>query len=182
MAKGKYETHVLPNLENITMWAQEGATIKTIAKLLRIDYSTFRRYLSEGEKGSAKYQALYTSFAEAAAIADDDVECALHKRATGYDYSEDTMEWKKDPETGEMKLILTKRVTRHVPPDPTSAMFWLTNRRPKKWNYKPVDQEKNEGKTGVIQLAAAVTEPVPTPEVMERLEGQFLEGEKSNGG
>ena len=28
MAKSKYETHVLPNLERIEKWAKEGATAK----------------------------------------------------------------------------------------------------------------------------------------------------------
>ena len=42
MAKSKFETHVLPNLERIEQWAREGATAKDIAKKLRIAYSLVR--------------------------------------------------------------------------------------------------------------------------------------------
>ena len=48
MAKSKYETHVLPNLDKIIKWAKAGATAKEIAANLHIAYSTFRKYLDEG--------------------------------------------------------------------------------------------------------------------------------------
>ena len=43
MAKSKYETHVLPNLERIEKWAKEGATAKDIAaKLGTQNYARLR--------------------------------------------------------------------------------------------------------------------------------------------
>ena len=58
MAKSKYETHVLPNLDKIIKWAKDGATAKEIAANLHIAYSTFRKYLDEGQEGDERYAAL----------------------------------------------------------------------------------------------------------------------------
>lgn len=42
-------------------------------------------------------------------------------------------------ETGSDKLIVTKRVVKHVPPDTTAQIFWLKNRRPEQWRDKQKD-------------------------------------------
>lgn len=65
MAKSKYETHVLPNLDKIIKWAKDGATAKEIAANLHIAYSTFRKYLDEGQEGDERYAALSAAFAQA---------------------------------------------------------------------------------------------------------------------
>ena len=57
MAKSKYETHVLPNLDKITAWAEAGATIKEIAGKLKIAYSTLRKYVDLGQDGDERYMA-----------------------------------------------------------------------------------------------------------------------------
>ena len=57
MAKSKYETHVLPNLDKIIKWAKDGATAKEIAANLHIAYSTFRKYLDEGQEGDERLLA-----------------------------------------------------------------------------------------------------------------------------
>ena len=51
MAKSKYETHVLPNLEKVEAWARAGATAKDISAKLNIAYSTFRNYVDLGQQG-----------------------------------------------------------------------------------------------------------------------------------
>ena len=175
MAKGKYETHVLPNLEKITKWAAEGATNKDIAKKLKIAYSSFRGYLASAEKGEAKYQALLEAFAEGTAVADDEIETALHDRAKGIVYFEEVYERKKNEQTGEHELVLVRRTKRYIPPDPTSAMFWLTNRRPKKWKYKQEAINDDDSETGVIELGTPAPEPVPSQEVMDQLERKFAD-------
>ena len=53
-------------------------------------------------------------------------------------------------------------MTKFIPPDPTSAMFWLTNRRPDRWKYKPepVGDDEDEG-SGVVMLAPVMENPGP---------------------
>lgn len=50
------------------------------------------------------------------------------------------------------KLIVTKRVTKHVPPDTRAAMFWLTNRRPDAW--KSESRIEHSGKIDTTSLPA----------------------------
>lgn len=151
--KSKYETHVLPNLEKIVRWAEEGATAKDIAAKVKIAYSTFRKYLDAGEQGDERYTALSEAFARACAVSDDAIETALFQRAHGIEYEEKTFETKLDKQTGEYVEVCTKRVTKYIPPDPTSAMFWLTNRRPERWKYKPESGgDSNDSGGGVIMM------------------------------
>ena len=166
MAKSKYESHVLPNMDRIIAWAKSGATAKDIAAKLKIAYSTFRKYVDDGENGDERYAALSAAFAQARAVSDDEIETALFDRARGITYDERTYELVRNEETGELEERCTKRIRKYIPPDPTSAMFWLTNRRPDRWKYRPEpvgDDEK--GSTGVVELPPVMKAPKPPREV-----------------
>lgn len=160
MAKSKYETHVLPNLDKITAWAEAGATIKEIAGKLKIAYSTLRKYVDLGQDGDERYMALSEAFTRACEVADDQVEAALFKRACGFEYTETKREQKVDRFGNIVELVTT--TNKVIPPDPTSAMFWLTNRQPGKWSYKPQEQpEEDESGSGVVVLAPVMENPGP---------------------
>ena len=59
-----------------------------------------------------------------------------------------------------MELVTT--TNKVIPPDPTSAMFWLTNRQPGKWSYKPQEEpEEDEDGSGVVVLAPVMENPGP---------------------
>ena len=164
MAKSKYESHVAPYLDKIARWAEKGATQKEIAKKLKLGESTFKKYLALGEKGEQPYVDLVDCFAQACEVPDDNVEAAMYKRACGITYNEDVYATQVDKE-GNEKIVLVKRTTKYVPPDPTSAMFWLTNRRPDRWKYKPepTGGEDDNG-TGVVALPAVMPLPLPPKE------------------
>lgn len=156
MAKGKYETHVLPYLDKIAAWAAAGATEREIAGKLHIACATFRRYLDGGAGGEERYAALSAAFAGACQGPDDAVEAALYRRACGYRYTEVTEGEKLDKDG--VIHTLTKTVTRDMPPDPTSAMFWLTNRRPGRWRHTP-EAAAEGGEDGGVVLLSPVMEP-----------------------
>ena len=63
------------------------------------------------------------------------VEDALLKSAVGFSYDEVTQEIVKTMEGTEQKKLV-KKVTKHVTPNATSAMFYLMNRAPKRWADK----------------------------------------------
>ena len=153
----KYETSVAPYLDRIASWLERGATAKEVASKLKIGESTIHKYLALGRKGEAPYIDLVECFQRACAEPDDHVEGALYKRACGYQYTEVTVEQKLD-KLGTVHA-LRKEVTRDVPPDPTSAMFWLTNRQPERWQYRKTkeDQEAKEG-GGVALIPAVIGE------------------------
>lgn len=160
MAKSKYETHVLPNLDKIAAWAEAGATIKEIAAKLKVSYSTLRKYVDLGQDGDERYMALSEAFTRACEVADDQVEAALFKRACGFEYTETKREQKLDRLGNIVELVTT--TNKVIPPDPTSAMFWLTNRQPGKWSYKPQEEpEEDEDGSGVVVLAPVMENPGP---------------------
>jgi len=95
------------------------------------------------------WRKLYPDFSEAIKRGRDRFDAlgvernALLKRALGYDYVETTKEARpvKDVVKGKVvitgyEMVVTKEVVKHVPPDPTSCMFWLQNRHKDRW--KPV--------------------------------------------
>ncbi len=166
MPANKFETHVAPHIDKIKKWLSQGATGKSVAKNLHISYDTFRDYRRRGEKGEEPYVLLSAAFAEAAKAPDDEVENALWKRACGIWYDEQTFETKWNDAEEAFVEVCTKRVRKYVPPDPTSATFWLTNRRPDKWKYRREVTEDGKGESGVIEMAAAAQEPTPPAELI----------------
>ena len=160
MSKSKYESHVEPKLTLIEAWARDGLTLQQIAHNLGIADSTLRAYRDKND-------ALAAALARGAEVVDVEVENALLKKAIGYDKTETTKELRKDPETGELRLVVTKIVTRHYPGDVTAQMFWLANRKRSVWSYKPQpDQEEQDGETGVVELPAAAEEPQPPSNIL----------------
>lgn len=161
MAKSKYETHVLPNLGKIEAWAKAGATAKEIAENLGIAYSTFRKYIDDGENGDERYSALSALYAHACEVPDKEVEASLYKLANGYtaqvaktfkikivEYDETT--GKKIREYEELRTGIDEV---HVPANVTAQMFWLANRVPDRWKYKPEAERKNDDEgTGVVMI------------------------------
>lgn len=152
MERGKYETHVLPNLENILTWARAGATYKDIAAKLNISYTSLRKYIDQGLGGDERYAALSGAFEAARLVSDEAIETALFQRARGMEYTEVKAGESINRSTGERE-VLTTRTTKFVPPDPTSAIFWLTNRRPERWSHRPTPPTGEDGgETGVVIL------------------------------
>lgn len=160
--KNKYETHVLPNLGKIEAWAKQGATAKEIAANLKIAYSTFRKYLEDGENGDERYSALSALYAQACEVPDKEVEASLYKLANGYtaqitktfkvkivDYDEKT--GRKIREREELRTGIDEV---HVPANVTAQMFWLANRAPSRWKYKPEAEGRGDGddNTGVVMI------------------------------
>ena len=89
------------------------------------------------------------SLKEGKQIADATVAQKLYHRAIGYEHPE----VKVFNNGGE---ILTHEVTKHYPPDPTAAIFWLKNRQPQMWRDKPVDEASADGKPIEIRIVDAV--------------------------
>lgn len=123
MAGGKYESVVKPKLTLVEKWARNGATDIEIAKRLGI-----------GETSLYKYKKLHLEFTEALTrgkeVVDTEVENSLLRRALGYEAIEKTEELING------RLVVTKKVTKHVAPDTTAMIFWLKNRMPGIWRNK----------------------------------------------
>lgn len=175
MGKSKYDTHVAPLLDKIKLWAEKGASQAEIAKKLGLGVSTFKKYLALGEKGEEPYVDLVDCLTRGNEVPDDEVQAALYKSAIGYNqkvaknfklkeviYDEDT--GRKIRET---EKLVTAYDEVHVPANVTAQMFWLANRRPEHWRYKPEPTQGEEsGGTGVVELPAVMEKPKPPEEVV----------------
>ncbi len=152
----KYEEKVGNRLTEIAEWTRQGATIKEIAGLLGVAYSTLRKYLDEGEAGNERYAPLWRTYEQAGREPDGAVEAALFKRACGYQYTEETEEERMDRDGN--VVVLHKKVVRDVPPDTKAAMFWLANNRRERWKYKPEESGEREDTDGGVVIMPPVME------------------------
>ncbi len=164
--KNKYTSHVAPYLDRITKWAQNGASQTEIADKLHLAASTFKAYLAKGDKGEEPYVDLSDCFRKAVEVPDDNVEAAMYKRSCGYEYEERVYKTFVNKDTLEEKEICVSRTVKQMPPDPTSMMFWLANRRPDKWRYRPEPTiNEDDGGTGIVELPAVMQKSTPPDEV-----------------
>jgi hypothetical protein len=120
--------------------ATSGATDVEIAAACSIPLGTFLNW----KNTKADFLA---ALRECKAIADELVVASLFSRAMGYSHPA-------------VKILSTKEgievvpYTEHYPPDPTSMIFWLKNRQPKKWRDAQRLEVDNVSKQ----------DPLPTPQ------------------
>lgn len=138
MAKAKYAEWLTPEgLLKIEGWARDGLIDREIANKIGISERTFTEWKS-------KFPIMSSVLKKGKDVIDRQVENALLKRALGYEYTETTREAVKDPDTGDVEMRVTKKVTKQVVPDTTAQIFWLKNRKPDKWRDKPGYEDTSE--------------------------------------
>jgi hypothetical protein len=91
------------------------------------------------------HESFYESMKSGKSLADANVVERLYKRATGYEYTEETEELAQHPDLTDVFVVkYKKRVKKEMPPDTGACMAWLKNRRPDKWREtKAVDINVN---------------------------------------
>lgn len=100
-----------------------GATNEKLAEFFKVSVATINNwknvhpeFLDAIKKGRDIYDT-------------ETVEKSLLDRANGYTHKEQKVFCNNGK-------IVTKEVDKHYPPDPTSMIFWLKNRNPKRWRDK----------------------------------------------
>jgi len=131
MAKSKYNKDFPLLAEG---YAREGMRDKDIAKKLGISEDSFYQY-------KKKYPEFSESLKRGKAPVDTEVENALLKRAKGYSYEEihqDVVDTGKRDENNNpiLKIKAIKKIKKQIAPDVTAQIFWLKNRKRKKWRDK----------------------------------------------
>lgn len=125
------------NLLRLSAWARDGLSDKQIAHNMGIAYSTFREW-------KAKYPAIAAALKFSKEVADIEVENALYKRAMGYTYKEITKELR------DKEIIITKEIYKHMPPDTTAQIYWLSNRKNDNWKRNPDKDERHSEPIEII--------------------------------
>lgn len=81
-------------------------------------------------------------------LADAEVADKLFQRAIGYSHPEVHI-------SNFQGVITQTPITKHYPPDPTSMIFWLKNRRPDLWRDKP-EASDDEQETLPVKVEISV--------------------------
>jgi len=123
----KYKAEYCDQAHKLTLL---GATDRQLADFFNVAESTINLWKLEHDDFS---ESLKLGKDEA----DSRVEESLYQRALGYSHSEE----KVFNQQGE---ILTHQTTKHYPPDSTSMIFWLKNRKPEEWR----DRQEHTGADG----------------------------------
>ena len=109
-------------VEQVEKLAKIGATEEQIAEFFEVTYQTIYNWKQSNE-------AFREAMLAGKEIADAAVERSLFQRATGYSHAEE----KIFCSNGE---VVRAESTKHYPPDATSCIFWLKNRKPDDWRDK----------------------------------------------
>jgi transcriptional regulator with XRE-family HTH domain len=132
----KYEQWLTEQgLAQITQWARNGLTDEQIAHNMGVAYSTLREW-------AKKYSALSAAIKGGKDSAIEQVENALFKKATGFQWTEETTEIYQRGETVKEKHI--RKVTKYAAPDTAAMIFFLKNRHPDKWSDRPEAQQTDD--------------------------------------
>lgn len=120
----KYQQLIQPRLPELARFLNSGKTAAMAAEWLGVSESTLRRCRKQ-------HPELEMVFKQRKELFDDMVEAALLKRATGYEDSNG----------------------KEIAPDVRAALFWLQNRRPKRWKKASNTKIKNSKPAISIQLS-----------------------------
>ena len=142
MAVNAYTTKIQPRLEEIKQWCLDGHTDKEIYDALGISAETYYKHKREQPEFS-------DALKQTKEIADNQVQDSLWRRANGYDTTEEKVTY-----DGDGCVIKREKTTKHIPPDPTSCIFWLKNRKPQEWRDKQEVEHSGEVEQTVIILPA----------------------------
>ena len=105
--------------------ARLGMTDKAMAEKLGVTEQTFNNW-------KQKYPDFFASIKRGKEEPDEKVERALFEMSTGYSYeTEKALVVSDGKDAGAHVEKVTVRET--IPPNPTSMIFWLKNRRPDRW-------------------------------------------------
>ena len=151
MAKRGRPTKFRPEfIEAAAAMCADGAIDIELAQAFSVNISTITRWATAHPEFRAALKV-------AKKPADERVERSLYSRAMGYSFEA----VKIFMPAGADKPVYAPYIE-HVPPDPTSMIFWLKNRKPEAWRDK---QEVDH--TGNLTLEALVLkarEKMPKPE------------------
>lgn len=138
-SRGKYEYWLTDEgLIKIEGWAKDGLTDKQIAHNVGVAERTFTEW-------KRRFDALTAVLKRGKEVVDRQVENALLKNALGFEYEETKTIIEIMPD-GERKQRIEK-VKKYNPPNPTSQIFWLKNRKPADWrDRREVDANVKEEK------------------------------------
>lgn len=134
MPAGRPTKYLSEYNEQVEKLAKLGATDAEIADFFEVAESTINNWKHE-------FPEFMESIKKGKLVADANVADRLYQRAMGYEH--DDVELKVVSIGGNQGSEVEKvEIRKYYPPDPTAAIFWLKNRRPKEWRDKQEIESK----------------------------------------
>ena len=144
------------DLSKVKHCTSKGYTDKELAIIFGVDDKTINNWKKE-------FPEFFLTLKAGKLLADAKVEASLYQRACGYSHPEVHI-------TNYLGNVILTPIIKHYPPDPTSMIFWLKNRKPQEWRDKTEVEQiikahlyaENDGKstkeieTESIRLAEAI--------------------------
>ena len=128
VGSGNFNTLYRDNYPLIARKLMEaGATQWEVAQDLGVSEQTLYRW-------AAEYPEFKMALRVGAETSDNRMEMSLYQKAIGYKWTEEVKS-KSVNEVGEEVEEVTQ-ITKQLPPDTTSMIFWLKNRRSHRWKDK----------------------------------------------
>ncbi len=117
-----------------------GATDADMARFFDVSVATLNNWKHE-------HPAFLDALKAGKELADANVSESLYRRATGYSHP--------DVHVSNFQGAITiTPIVKHYPPDPTSMIFWLKNRRPDLWRDKAPEGGTDAQKEEVMRRLA----------------------------
>ncbi len=132
--------------------AAAGLIDKEIAAKLGISHMSFYRYLKD-------HDDFREAVEEGKRPADVEVEQALWKRATGFEYTETT----------KIDGRITKEVVKYAAPETAACIFWLKNRNRDRWRDK-FPEDRDDIPTNIVVKLPDDDMFNPREEIAERID------------
>lgn len=127
------------DMKTMKLLVENGYTDKEIAATFKINSLTLYRWRK-------KYPEFCSATKDWKVEADAKVERSLYERATGYSHKAVKM-FQFEGE------VIKEEYTEHYPPDATSMIFWLKNRKRNEWRDKTeVDANVNYSAKNILDL------------------------------
>ena len=131
--KNKYESHVMPFLDQIPKW-YETMTEGQIAKKLGISTASFENY-------KLKYPELVACLQRGKEILVDDLKDSLRKKAKGFTYTETKRTYFETENGDQVGTVKVETTEKYAPPD-TGAIHLLLKNLDENWRNDDAETMK----------------------------------------
>lgn len=153
MAKSNAEVIIKENMDNIKAWLEQGMTMLSIAKALKVSKSTLYKYLSEDDLDMIK---------KGRAVAIKELENTMYQSATGFERKVKKAAkikrciYENGKKAEEWEEMVEYEETQYFPPSDTAGIFLLKNWA--KYQNEPaaIDIRKKELELREKQVEATV--------------------------
>lgn len=127
--KTKYETLVEAQMDKIKLWTIRGFTDTELAFSVGVAESTWNLY----KKKHPEFQRQILMWKNES---DGEVTDSIRKRALGYDYVEEFIEFIPGSDGKPDIIKKIRKFKKHVVADTMAGIYWLNNRQPDKWKNR----------------------------------------------